>query len=131
MKIFGIGTDIVNIKRMKKVLVGKNNRFKKRVFSLNEVKYCEKKKNPTSFYAKRFAAKEALSKALGTGIRDGINFKDIEISNDNFGKPCIELKGTTANFLKKKLKNKKYSIYLSLSDDAPWAQATVIISYNK
>jgi len=131
MKIFGIGTDIVNIKRMKKILIGKNNKFKKRVFSSNEVKYCEKKKNSVSFYAKRFAAKEALSKALGTGIRSGINFKDIEISNDNFGKPCITLKGTTANFLKKKLKNKKYSIYLSLSDDAPWAQATVIISYNQ
>jgi len=131
MKIFGIGTDIVNIKRMKKALIVKNSKFKKRVFSSNEIKYCEKKKNSASFFAKRFAAKEALSKALGTGIRDGINFKDIVIFNDNFGKPCIELKGTTANFLKKKLKNKKYSIYLSLSDDAPWAQATVIISYNQ
>ena len=90
---------------------------------------CEKKKNPSSFYAKRFAAKEALSKALGTGIRKGINFKDIEISNNNYGKPTIKLRGSTANFLKKKIKNKKYSIYLSLSDDIPWAQATVIVSY--
>ena len=130
MKIFGIGTDIVNIKRMKKTLKGKNNNFKKRIFSKNEIIYCEKKKNPSSFYAKRFAAKEALSKALGTGIRKGINFKDIEILNDNFGKPSIKLKGSTAIFLKKKIKNKKYSIYLSLSDDVPWAQATVIVSYN-
>lgn len=89
-----------------------------------------KKKNPSSFYAKRFAAKEALSKALGTGIRKGVNFKDIEILNDNLGKPSIQLKGSTANFIKKKIKNKKYSIYLSLSDDVPWAQATVIVSYN-
>ena len=130
MKIFGIGTDIVNIKRMKKTLKGKNNNFKKRIFSENEIIYCEKKKNPFSFYAKRFAAKEALSKALGTGIRKGVNFKDIEILNDNLGKPSIQLKGSTANFIKKKIKNKKYSIYLSLSDDVPWAQATVIVSYN-
>ena len=131
MKIFGIGTDIVNIKRMKKTLKSKNNNFKKGIFSKNEIIYCEKRKNPSSFYAKRFAAKEALSKALGTGIRKGINFKDIEILNDNFGKPSIKLKGSTASFLKKKIKNKKYSIYLSLSDDVPWAQATVIISYNQ
>jgi len=130
MKIFGIGTDIVNIQRIERTLKGKNSSFKKKIFSKNEIIYCEKKKNPFSFYAKRFAAKEALSKALGTGIRNGVNFKDIEILNDNFGKPSIKLKGSTANFIKKKIKNKKYSIYLSLSDDAPWAQATVIISYN-
>tara|TARA_B100000029_G_scaffold465180_1_gene499686 strand:- start:302 stop:694 length:393 start_codon:yes stop_codon:yes gene_type:complete len=130
MKIFGIGTDIVNIKRMKKILKGKNNKFKKRVFSKDEILYCEKRKNSSSFYAKRFAAKEALSKALGTGIRKGINFKDIEIFNDNFGKPYIQLKGSTAHFLKKKIRKKKYSIHLSLSDDLPWAQATVIVSYS-
>jgi len=129
MKIFGIGTDIVNIKRMQKTL-RINNNFKRRIFSKNEIIYCEKKKNPSSFYAKRFAAKEALSKALGTGIRKGINFKDIEIINNNYGKPTIKLRGSTANFLKKKIKNKKYSIYLSLSDDIPWAQATVIVSYS-
>ena len=129
MKIFGIGTDIVNIKRMEKFLKRSGSRFKNRIFSKKEIIYCDKKNNPYSFYAKRFAAKEALSKALGTGIRKGINFKDIEISNDNFGKPSIKLKGSTANFLKKKIKAKKYSIYLSLSDDIPWAQATVIISH--
>ena len=89
----------------------------------------KKKKNPSTFYAKRFAAKEALSKALGTGIRKGINFKNIEISNNNFGKPSIKLSGSTATYLKSQIKNKKYSIYLSLSDDVPWAQATVIICY--
>ena len=129
MKIFGIGTDIVNIKRMERSF--RNNKtFKNRIFSKKEITYCDKKNNPYPFYAKRFAAKEALSKALGTGIRRGINFKDIEVLNDNLGKPSIRLKGTTANFLKKKIKAKKYSIYLSLSDDLPWANATVIISYN-
>jgi len=129
MKIFGIGTDIVNIKRMRESLKKNRGSFKNRIFSKNEIIYCQKKKNSSSSFAKRFAAKEAFSKALGTGIRKGIYFKDIEVSNDNFGKPFIQLKGSTANFLKKKIKNKKYSIYLSLSDDAPWAQATVIISY--
>ena len=129
MKIFGIGTDIVNIKRMEKSIKKNGNNFKSKIFSKNEILYCEKKKNPSSFYAKRFAAKEALSKALGTGIRKGISFKNIEITNNNFGKPSIKLKGSTATFLRKKIKTKKYSIYLSLSDDSPWAQATVIISY--
>ena len=130
MKIYGIGTDIVNIKRFEKSLKKNGNNFKKRIFSKKEIIYCEGKKNPISFYAKRFAAKEALSKALGTGIRKGINFKDIEILNDNLGKPSIFLKGNTAKFLNKKIKSKKYSIHLSLTDDLPWAQATVIISYN-
>ena len=131
MKIFGIGTDIVNIKRMEKSIKKNGVVFKNKIFSKNEINYCEKKKNPFPFYAKRFAAKEALSKALGTGIRKGINFKNIEVYNDNFGKPSIQLKGSTADFLKKKIKTRKYFIYLSLSDDLPWAQATVIISYNK
>tara|TARA_Y100000590_G_C15226103_1_gene828193 strand:- start:164 stop:556 length:393 start_codon:yes stop_codon:yes gene_type:complete len=130
MKIFGIGTDIVNIKRMEKSLKKKGSKFKNKIFSKKEINYCEKKRNPSSFYAKRFAAKEALSKALGTGIRKDISFKNIEISNDYLGKPYINLKGSTAIFLKKKIKAKNYSIYLSLSDDSPWAQATVIISYN-
>ena len=129
MKIFGIGTDIVNINRMEKLLKKSNKSFKHRVFSKKEIIYCEKKKNSSSFYSKRFAAKEALSKALGTGIRKGINFKDIEILNDNYGKPSIKLKGSTRNFLKKKINSNKYSIYLSLSDDSPRAQATVVISY--
>ena len=129
MKIFGLGTDIVNIKRLEKILKENKNSFKSRIFSKNEILYCDKKKSSAPFYAKRYAAKEALSKALGTGIRKGINFKDIEIINNNFGKPSIKLKGSTANFLKKKIRTKKYSIYLSLSDDLPCAQATVIISY--
>ena len=102
MKIFGIGTDIVNINRMKKSIKKNTRSFKNKIFSKNEIIYCEKKKDPYSFYAKRFAAKEALSKALGTGIRKGINFKDIEIINNNYGKPTIKLRGSTANFLKKK-----------------------------
>ena len=131
MKIFGIGTDIINIKRMEHLLKKHGLSFKNRIFSKKEIAYCEKKRNSSAFYAKRFAAKEAFSKALGTGIRKGVNLKNIEITNNVHGKPSISLKGNLANYLKKKIKCKKYDIHLSLSDDKPWAQATVIISYNK
>jgi len=131
MEIFGIGTDIVNIKRIDYSLKKHGLNFKNRIFSKKEISYCDKKKNSSAFYAKRFAAKEAFSKALGTGIRKGVNLKNIEISNNIHGKPFILLKGSLANYLKKKIKSKKYDIHLSLSDDKPWAQATVIISYKK
>ena len=131
MKIFGIGTDIVNIKRIEQSLKKNKSTFKNKIFSKKEISYCENKKNSSAFYAKRFAAKEAFSKALGTGIRKGVNLKNIEVSNNAYGKPSISLKGNLANYLKKRVKCKKYYIYLSLSDDNPWAQATVIISYNK
>ena len=131
MKIFGIGTDIVNIKRMDNLLKRRGLSFKNKIFSKKEISYCLRKKNPSAFFAKRFAAKEAFSKALGTGIRKGIKLKDIEVSNNIHGKPFIFIKGSLQKFLKKKFKNKKYYIYLSLSDDIPWAQATVIISYDK
>lgn len=130
MKIFGIGTDIVNIKRIENSFKKFGMNFKTKIYTKNEIKYCESKKNPIPSYAKRFAAKEALSKALGTGIKKNISFKNIEISNNVNGQPNINLKGPIISFLKKKTKNKKYKIYLSLSDDKPWAQATVIIVYS-
>ncbi len=130
MKILGIGTDIVNIKRIEKSLKSHGNDFKEKIFLKNEIKYCDKKNNPSAFYAKRFAAKEALSKALGIGIRNGLNFKNIEIKNDNYGKPYIKLNGAAETFLKKKAKNKKYSIYVSLTDEKSFAHATVVISVN-
>ena len=129
MKIFGIGTDIVNIKRLEKTIKKYGDKFKYKIFSQKEINYCENKKNPGAFYAKRYAAKEACSKALGTGIRDNVNFKNIEVSNDKYGKPLIHLNGGIDKYLRKKIRSKKYNIYLSLSDDKPWAQATVIISY--
>ena len=114
---------------MEKSLRKKGSKFKNRIFSQSEIDYCENKKNSFSFYAKRYAAKEALSKALGTGIRKDIAFRNIEISNNPYGKPYIKLKGSTYMYLKKKIKNRKYNIHLSLSDDKPWAQATVIITH--
>ena len=128
MKIYGIGNDITSINRIKKSI--KNKNFIDRLFNNNEIKKCDKLHNKASCYAKRFAAKEAFSKALGTGIRKGISLKNIEVSNNIYGKPSIKLDKKLDQYLKKKIKTKIYDIHLSLSDDKPWAQATVIISYN-
>ena len=124
-----LGTDIIEVERIQQNIINKNFFFLNKIFTKKEILYCENKKNPASFYAKRFAAKEAFAKALGTGIRKNISFKNIEISNNRYGKPIIILSGSVDGFLKKKIRNKKYNIYLSLSDDKPWAHATVIISY--
>ena len=129
MNIYGIGTDIVNINRLNKAIKKYGIKFKKRIFSPKEIIYCEKKTNSIRSYAKRFAAKEAFSKALGTGFNKDINLNCVEVVNNKSGKPLIKLSKKVSNYLKRKINNKKYYIYLSLSDDIPWAQATVIISY--
>ncbi len=126
MKIYGIGTDIVNINRIKKSL--KNKRFLKRLFNENEVDKCKNQLNKENCFAKRFAAKEAFSKALGTGISKGINFNEIIVYNVKSGKPNIKLLGKTKQIVKKKFNNKKINVYLTLSDDKPFAAATVVIS---
>ena len=125
MKIFGIGTDIINIKRMEKLMKKSRSNFKNKIFSKREITYCERKNNPFSFYAKRFAAKEALFKAIG--VRNKLQFKDIEIKNNLSGAPKFNIKGNSLKNLKKIFKNKKFKIHLSLSDDKPWAIASVII----
>ena len=126
MKIFGIGTDIANINRFKKTL--KNKNFIKRVFNKVEIKKCESNVNKTNCYAKRFAAKEAFSKAVGTGISNGINFNEIIVYNIKTGKPKIKLLKNTKKIVNKIMNNKKINIFLSLSDDRPFAVATVVIS---
>ncbi len=126
MKIYGIGTDIANINRIKKSL--KNKNFIDRLFSKNEVKKCNNQINKANCYAKRFAAKEAFSKAIGTGISRGINFNEIIVHNIKSGKPSIKLLGNTKKIFNKILNKKKINIFLSLSDDKPFAVATVVIS---
>ncbi len=126
MKIYGIGTDIANINRIKKSL--KNKNFIDRLFSKNEVKKCNNQINKANCYAKRFAAKEAFSKAMGTGISKGINFNEIIVHNIKSGKPNIKLLGNTKKVVNKILNKKKFNIFLSLSDDKPFAVATVVIS---
>jgi holo-[acyl-carrier protein] synthase len=126
MKIFGIGTDIANINRFKKTL--KNKKFINRVYTIVEIKKCSSNRNKSNCYAKRFAAKEAFSKAIGTGISSGINFKEIIVYNIKTGKPKIKLLGNTKKIVNKIINKKKFNIYISLSDDKPFAIATVVIS---
>ena len=125
--ILGIGTDLVDISRVHKLLE-KNKKFKKRIFSIKEIKYCESKKNKTACYSKRFAAKEAFAKALGIGISRGVSFNEISINNNKNGAPYIELIGKTKKIVKN-LNNNKNKIYLSLSDEKKYALAMVVISY--
>ena len=126
MSIFGIGTDIVNVNRIKNLL--KNKKFIKRIFNEKEVSKCKKINNSMNCFAKRFAAKEAFSKALGTGISNGINFNEIVVLNKKSGKPYISIIGQTKNTLKKKFKNKNSKISLSVSDEKKYAVAFVTIS---
>ena len=99
MKIFGIGADIVNINRIKKSLT--NKVFIKRIFNSVEINKCKNHINKANCFAKRFAAKEAFSKALGSGIFNGINFNEIIVSNIKSGKPNIKLLGKTKKKLTK------------------------------
>ena len=98
MKIYGIGTDIVSVDRIKESLKKKN--FLKRIFNKEEVAKCSKLINSNNCYAKRFAAKEAFAKALGTGISNGINFNEINVLNEKNGKPFIKLIGNTKKIIK-------------------------------
>jgi holo-[acyl-carrier protein] synthase len=126
MNIFGIGTDIANINRIKKSL--KNKSFIKRIFNSTEIEKCNNQINKANCFAKRFAAKEAFSKALGTGISNGVNFNEIIVHNIKSGKPNIMLLGNTKKIVNKIIKKKKFTVFLSLSDDKPFALATVVIS---
>ena len=126
MKLFGIGTDIVKISRIKKSI--NKRKFLSRLFNEKEIIKCKKTKNSSNCYAKRFAAKEAFSKALGTGVSRGINFNEIVILNEKNGRPYIKLIENTKKIVEKKLKKKKYKISLSLTDEKNYAVAFVTIS---
>lgn len=127
--IVGTGCDIVQIPRIKETIEKYGNKFLNRVFTKNEIELGEKianEKIKISYYAKRFAAKEAFSKAISEGIGKNIAFIDIEIVKEESGQPNIILSKTSQNFIEKKY-NSKISIFLSLADDYPVAQAFVII----
>ena len=125
MNIYGIGTDIVNINRIKGIIKKNSQAFKKRIFTNFEIKACERRKNKVECFAKRFAAKEALFKAVS--VSNNLKFNDVEIRNNSLGAPKLIVKGSSLKNLKKIFKNKKFKIHLSLSDDKPWAIASVII----
>ena len=126
--ILGIGTDLVNIERVRKVLDRFGERFENRVFSKIEIQRSRGKYDPSSSYAKRWAAKEACSKALGIGLRMGISWKEMHIVNLQSGKPKLVIEGKAIDVLKEMTPSgHSPKINVSLTDDHPWAKAIVII----
>jgi len=125
MKIKGVGVDIVDNKRIKKLI--RNKQFISRVFSVKEIKYSKSLRDKTNYFSKRFAAKESLSKAIGTGFRKGLNFKDISVVNDKYGKPHYEIKNNVKKLIYSKFKVKKIKISLSLADEKKYSIAFSVI----
>ena len=125
MKILGIGVDIVDNKRLRKLI--KDKKFINRTFGKKEIELSKRFEDKANYFAKRFAAKEALSKALGTGFRYNLNFKDIEIINDNLGKPYYLNSVKIDQFVKKIYKASKYNLHLSISDEKEYSMAFTIL----
>ena len=125
MKILGTGIDIVENFRIKKLL--KSNLFINRIFTKNEINASIKVKNKTSYYAKRFAAKEAFSKSIGTGFRNDLSFKDISIAKDKLGKPIFTLTEKVKKIVRKKFKIRSFNFFLSISDEKKYSIAYVIL----
>ena len=125
MKILGIGVDIVENTRIIKLL--KNKLFIKRIFSNSEILIANKIKDKKSYYSKRFAAKEAFVKSVGTGFRDDFNFKDISIINDKLGKPSFVINEKIKKIIKKQFKITSFNFFLSISDEKKYSVAYVIL----
>jgi holo-[acyl-carrier protein] synthase len=126
--ILGIGTDLANIERIGRVLDRFGDRFRTRVFTATEQARAERMTDPAAVYAKRWAAKEACSKALGTGLRMGIAWKDMAVTNLPTGQPVMHLTGWARERLDQ-MTPEGYSavVHVSLTDDHPWAHAYVVI----
>jgi holo-[acyl-carrier protein] synthase len=129
--IIGIGSDIVDVRRVKKVMARHEQRFIKRCFTETERTKAERRRNAGTHidtYAKRFAAKEACSKALGTGFSQGVYMKDIGVVNEPSGKPGLELTGGALKRLQSLVPSgKRPVIHLTLTDEPPMVQAFVLI----
>ena len=125
MKILGIGVDIIENKRIKRSI--QNYKFKDRIFSSKEQKLSSSSVNKVSFFSKRFAAKEAFAKALGTGFRNNLNFKDIEVINDKYGKPHYTKNKKITKLVQKIFKVKNFNCFLSISDQKNYSTAFTII----
>ena len=126
--ILGVGTDLANIDRIGRVLDRFGDRFRNRVFTQTEQRKAERRKDVAGTYAKRWAAKEACSKALGTGLRMGIAWKDMAVSNLRTGQPVMEVTGWAKERLDSMTPaGHEAVIHVTLTDDHPWAQAFVVI----
>ena len=126
--ILGIGTDLANIDRIQGVLSRYGDRFRNRIFTETEQAKASRRKDEAGTYAKRWAAKEACSKALGTGLRMGIAWRDMSVTNLSSGQPVMEVTGWAKNRLDEMTpSDHEADVHVSLTDDHPWAQAYVVI----
>ena len=126
--ILGVGTDLANIDRVARTLERFGDRFRNRVFTETEQRKAERRMDVAGTYAKRWAAKEACSKALGTGLRMGIAWKDMSVRNLHTGQPVMEVTGwAKARLDALTPPGHEAIIHVTLTDDHPWAQATVLI----
>jgi len=125
MKTVGIGVDIIDNKRFKNLI--KDKKFINRIFSKKEISASKKKLNKINFFSNRFAAKESFAKALGTGFRNKLNFKDIEILNDKLGKPFYLINNKIKQIIKKNKKIANFELFLSISDEKDYSVAFTII----
>ena len=125
MRILGIGIDIIQNKRIKSSI--KNKLFVSRTFGNKEIYFSKNTSDKTNYFAKRFAAKEALAKSIGTGFRNNLNFKDIQILNDKIGKPYYQKSKKIDKIIIKKFKVKTYDLFLSISDEKDYSIAFTIL----
>ena len=122
--IYGIGMDLVKVKRIEEALKRWGERFQDKVFTPGEVHYCLQKKNPSPNFAARFAAKEAFVKALGIGIRRGVHWRDVEVQRDPLGKPVLKLYGRAVEICQQE---KIGGLFLSLTHDGDYSGAIVVL----
>ena len=125
MKIIGIGVDIIQNKRI--IIALKNKTFINRTFGKQEILYSKKILNKINYFAKRFAAKESLAKAIGTGFRDGLRFKDIQVLNNKLGKPYYILDKKLKTLISNKRNIKNFDLFLSISDEKEYSIAFTMI----
>ena len=125
MKILGVGVDIIENSRIVKLL--KNKLFIERIFSSSEILNARKIKDKKNYYSKRFAAKEAFAKSIGTGFREGINFKDISVINNKLGKPSFVITEKIKKIVKKQFRITAFNFFLSISDEKKYSIAFVIL----
>ena len=125
MRILGIGVDIIQNKRIKSSI--KNKLFVSRTFSNKEIHFSKNTSDKINYFAKRFAAKEALAKSIGTGFRNNLNFKDIQILNDKIGKPYYQKSKKIDKIINKRFKVKTYDLFLSISDEKDYSIAFTIL----
>jgi holo-[acyl-carrier protein] synthase len=122
--IYGIGIDLVMVKRIEEALKRWGERFQRKVFTAYEIDYCLQKRNPAPNFAARFAAKEAFAKALGLGMRRGVHWKDVEVQRGPLGKPLLRLSGRALEICQQE---KIEALFLSLTHDHEYSSAVVVL----